>query len=227
MKNDYLKKAGITLLIGGIVFTAVVILWPMFMMMTQPVGEMNEQLLSIQAKSDIYTMNFVLASLIAPSLSFILICIAFFVPSKKETPILNMMGALLLAPYITLVSIAYVSQYTILQSFLSLGDLFQASYWYFGNQDSISYFVNQLGYMFFALSGLLIGYRFLFEKGIPKSVGVLLWLSGILSIIAFVGLAMKSDALNFSTILSGVLTIPIGILVIIWGKRLMSKQQNK
>ncbi|WP_028307995.1 hypothetical protein [Desulfitibacter alkalitolerans] len=161
--GNCVNKTDTALFIGGVIFTVVVILWPILMIMSQPVGEMNEQLLFIQAKSDIYTMSFVLASLIAPSISFILICIAFFVPSKKETPILNMMGALLLAPYITLVSIAYASQYTILQSFLSLGDLFQASYWYFGNQNSIPYFVNQLGYIFFALSGLLIGYRFLFE----------------------------------------------------------------
>lgn len=223
MKNDYTKKAGIALYIGGIVFTAVVILWPIFMMMSQPPGEINDQLLSIGASPRIYALNFVLASLIAPSISFILISIVFFVPSNKDTPILSIMGALLLAPYITLVSIAYTSQYTILQSFISSGKLTEAGYWYFGNQDSIPYFINQLGYIFFALSGLLIGYRFLFEKGIPKSVGVLLWSSGILSVMAFAGLAIKNDALNFSTILSGVLTVPIGFLVIIWGMRIKSE----
>jgi hypothetical protein len=222
LKNAFKKKTGLVLFIGGIAFTAVVILWPIFMMVSQPQGGINEQLLSIGAKPGTYVLNFVLAIIIAPLISFILICLAFFVPSNKDTPILNIFGALLLAPYITLVSIAYTSQYTILQSFISSGKLTDANYWYFGNQDSIPYFFNQLGYIFFALSGWLIGYRFLFEKGIPKSVGVLLWLSGILSVMAFAGLAMKNDVLNFSTILSGVLTIPIGFLVIIWGMRLRS-----
>ncbi|WP_165868617.1 hypothetical protein [Natranaerovirga hydrolytica] len=210
-------------MVVGIVFTALVILWPIFMMMSQPVGEINDQLRSLGTRKSIYVLNFVLASLIAPSISFILISIAFFVPSNKDTPILSVMGVLLLVPYITLVSIAYTSQFIILQSFISSGNLIEAGYWYFGNQSSIPYFINQLGYLFFALSGLLIGYRFLFEKGIPKSVAVLLWSSGIFSILAFVGLGMKNDVLNFSTILSGMLTIPIGILVILWGMRLRSQ----
>jgi hypothetical protein len=122
---------------------------------------------------------------------------------------------------VTLASFSYTSQYTVLQSFLRREDFVQAELWYFENFGSVPYFINQLGYVFFGLSGLFIGFKFLKEQGVPRAVGVLLWISGILSFIAFGGLALGSELMNFSTLISGMLTLPIGILVMVWGKGLM------
>lgn len=209
-----------SLVFGGTLYTIVVLLWPIFMVLSQTKGDIQEQLLIISNSPTTYIVNFIVASLIAPTISFILLTIAFYIQTKKETPILNNFGAFLLGPYVTLVSIAYTTQYTLLQSFITGGKLKEAELWYFGNQDSIPYFINQLGYTFFALSALFIGYKLLFEQGLPKALGILLWISGLLSIIAFIGLIMKNEVINSITIISGLFIVPIGIIAAIWGMRL-------
>lgn len=215
---------GKALLIGGTIYTIVVLLWPVFMILSQTNGDIQEQLSAIGGNPGIYMTTFVVASLIAPAIAFLMLILAFFIETKKKTPLLNMLGALLLTPYITLVSIAYTSQYTLFQSFIAAGNFREAEIWYFGNLHSIPYFINQLGYTFFALSALLIGYKLLFEHGAPKALGVLLWVSGLLSIIAFAGLALNNEAINSITVISGILTVPIGIIAAIWGaKRLRQK----
>lgn len=217
--ND-LKRTGSSLLVQGALFMIIVLLWPMFMALSKTTGDIQEQLLAIAGIRNIFILNFVIASLIAPTLSLIMVTLAFYVPTKMKTPLLSMFGIILLAPYLTLASIAYTSQYTLLQSLLAEGNLPLAELWYLDNLASIPYFINQLGYTFFALSALMIGFKFLYERGIPKTIGILLWISGTLSIIAFVGLTIGSEMLNFCTFISGMLTIPIGILIIIWGVRL-------
>ena len=92
--------------------------------------------------------------------------------------------------------------------------------WFFASPYSIAYFLNQLGYTFFAFAACAIGWKFLFENGLLKGIGVLLWASGSLSIIAFIGLAIQNEFLNLATFLSGVLTIPFGILVALKGWRM-------
>lgn len=223
--RDDFKRIGSSLLVQGALFMGVVLLWPIFMTLSRTTGDIQEQLLAITDSRGIYILNFVIASLIAPTLSLIMVTLAFYAPSKRKTPILSMFGIILLAPYLTLVSIAYTSQFTILQGFIIQGNLPLAELWFLDNPDSIPYFFNQLGYVFFALSALLIGFKFLYESNIAKAIGTLLWLSAFLSIVAFIGLIIGNELLNFSTIISGMLTIPIGILVMIWGVRL--KRQDK
>lgn len=218
-KKDLINN-GFQLFIGGGLFTGVVILWPILMVFSQVEGDMQEQLLMISDQPGMYMLNFFVASLIAPTMALILVLLAFRVKTRENTLVLNILGSIFIAPYITFVSFAYASQYTILQGFLRVGDLVQAKIWYFENSTSFPYFVNQLGYVFYGLSGLLIGYKFLREKGIPRAIGILLWISGILSFIAFFGLVVGSELLNSTTIISGLLTLPIGILVMILGLRL-------
>jgi len=214
------KKCGFLLFIGGAVFTAVIILWPIFMVLSQTEGEIGEQLTAISFQPEMYKLNFFIASLIAPAMALILVMLAFKVETRMKTPKLNTLGAVLIVPYAVLVSFAYISQYTLLQGFLNDGDWLQAELWYFNNAASVPYFINQLGYAFFGFSGMLIGFKFLKEKGILRAIGVLLWLSGILSFAAFGGLMLGSELMNFSTIISGLLTLPIGILVMSWGLHL-------
>ncbi|OEF97164.1 hypothetical protein [Desulfuribacillus alkaliarsenatis] len=210
---------GNALLSAGIFFTVIIVLWPILMVMSEVQGTTQEQLMTIADSPRVYTINFAVASLIAPAITWIMLLLAFGIKTKKDTPFLNRFGALLLAPYVTLVSLAYTSQYTLLQSLLREGDWMQAKLWFFDNQGSIPYFANQLGYTFFALSALMIGYKFLLEQGILKAIGYLLWASGVLSIAAFVGLAINNDIMNSSTIISGLLTVPIGVLVMVLGWR--------
>ena len=213
------SKSGAALFAGGLIFTLVVMLWPVFMVLSEVDGDMMAQLASIAASPGLYRLNFVIASLIAPALAVIMAVLAFGIETKERTPILNILGLLFLTTYVTLVTVSYASQYTLFPSLLSQGSP-GLELWYFNNPQSIPYFLNQLGYTFFALSALLIGFKLLYEQGLAKAVGILLWLSGVLSIIAFIGLSIDSPALNFTSIISGLTTVPMGMIVIFWGKRL-------
>lgn len=188
------------------------------MVIAEPGGTVDEQLSSIIENSFAYRVNFFLASLIAPALVVVMITLALFVDTQKETPFLNYFGAFLLIPYFLLVSIAYTSQYVLLPKLFTDPDI--AMMWLFTSPHSIAYFLNQLGYTFFAFAACAIGWKFLFEKGLAKSIGVLLWASGVLSIIAFIGLAIQNEFLNLATFPSGLLTIPFGIVVVLLGRRM-------
>ncbi|MDG5788838.1 DUF4386 family protein [Evansella sp. AB-P1] len=224
MKNiSMIHINGKAFIYGGIFYTTIVILWPIFMVLAELEGDIQGQLLTIADNPSIYRWNFAIASMIAPAISFLIILLAFGISVQKRTPILHLVGVIFLVPYVILVSISYISQYTILFKYLSIGNMELASQWYFQNVDSMAYFLNQLGYSFFAVSALLIGYKFLYEKGLPRAIGILLSMSGSLSIVAFIGYIGKNDWLTGSTIVSGILTVPIGILVIILGFRIQRK----
>lgn len=214
------ERIGRALLYSGITLTLVVVLWPPLMLLSQPTGTVEEQLAALAADSALYKLNFFVASLIAPVVVVVLMLLALFAPAERETPLLDVLGVFFLAPYVVLVSIAYTSQYTILHYLLAEGQMDEATAWLFENTHSIPYFMNQLGYTFFALAALLIGYKFLSASGLPRAIGVLLWASGLLSLVAFLGLALENELLNLATFVSGVLIVPVGILVAEWGRRL-------
>ncbi len=218
-----IQTKGSAFVYGGIFYTTIVLLWPIFMALSEVDGGIQEQLLIISNDPSIYKLNFIIASLVAPAITLIMILLAYGIPSQKRHPIHHLIGVICLVPYVILVSISYISQYTILFSYFSIDNMDAARQWYFPNADSIPYFLNQLGYSFFAISALLIGHKLLYEKGIPKAIGILLWLSGALSIVAFVGYMGNNHILNASTIISGLLTLPMGILVIIVGFKMKRK----
>ena len=215
MKIHTIPSTRKLLLHGGIIFTIIVLLWPVLMIIAEPGGTVDEQFSSIVENSLAYRINFFLASLIAPALVVVMITLALFVDTKKETPFLNSIGVFLLIPYLILVSIAYTSQYVLLPKLFANPEL--AMIWFFAGPNSIAYFLNQLGYTFFAIAACAIGWKFLFETGLSKAMGILLWTSGTLSIVAFIGLAIENEFLNLATFLSGVLTIPFGVLVALKG----------
>lgn len=214
------KRVGRVLWYSGIALTLVVVLWPPLMLLSQPTGTTEEQLAALANDATLYKLNFFVASLIAPVVVVVLMVLALFAPTVRETPLLDVLGVFLLAPYVVLVSVAYTSQYTILHNLLAEGQMDEASLWLFENTHSVPYFLNQLGYTFFALAALLIGYKFLSASGFPRAIGVLLWASGLLSLVAFLGLALENDFLNMTTFVSGVLIVPVGLLVAEWGRRL-------
>lgn len=210
------KTTGTALVGAGILFTVIIIAWPILMGLSQTHGSMAEQLAAITADSSLYRLNFALAALIGPSISLLLVLLATE-GGNRPSP-LTILGLSILPCYLTLVSIAYTSQVILLPSLL-LGGI-DAELWYFNNPGSIPYFLNQLGYSFFALSALAIGWRFLERRGLPRAMGTILWLSGILSLVAFLGLALDNQVLNAATFISGILTVPLGVLAILWGLRL-------
>ena len=190
------------------------------MAITHVDGNIEAQLQSIYQNPFLFKIGFFFAALIAPSIISLFAILTLFYKTQKSTPILNIIGMFFLVPYIVCVTISYTSQFTLVTNSLLNDNTIQVINWYFGSFNSVTYFLNQLGYTFFALGGFCLGYRFLFEKDITKLFGILLELSSILSIIAFAGLAVNSKIINNATILGGLCTLPFGIISIIVGLKL-------
>lgn len=217
------KQLGLALVTNGIIFTVIIFLWPITMMLAPGTnGTMNEQFTEILNNTFFYKLSFVVASFIGPSLLSLMFVYTFFVDTKKSTPILNILGFTFLIPYVVFVTISYTTQYTYFLNLLSLNSE-MAGNWYFGNFNSLSYYFNQLGYTFFAFGGILIGYRFCFDNGIKKVFGILLEFCSLLSIVAFVGLALGSKLINVATLISGLLTLPFGYIAIIIAKDVIKR----
>ena len=215
-----ISKRGSLLLYGGMALLVVIVLWPVFMMASRIDGPIEEQLLLLCSDSSLYQVNFFIASLIAPVFLFIMIVLALFMETGKKTPVLDILGTAFLIPYLILVSISYTSQYVLLPSLLEAHNTGTARLWFFDNPGSIAYFLNQLGYLFLAIAMCSLGWKYLFETGLFKFAGILLWSSGILSVVAFAGLAIGSSALNAATFLSGILILPFAIVVVFIGRRM-------
>lgn len=214
------KSLGKSLILTGLTFTIIILLWPVLMAISGLEGSIEVQFEQIRQNPFLFRLNYILASLIAPSLSSLLIIIALFLKTEKSAPVFNGLGIFFLAPYVVFVSIAYTSQFTLVTNGLLSGNSPQIVQWYFGNFYSVAYFLNQLGYAFFALSGFCIGYRFLFEKSVLRLFGWLLYISSFLSVIAFIGLAINSKSLNSVTVLSGLLVMPLGVIALNIGLKL-------
>jgi CDP-diacylglycerol--glycerol-3-phosphate 3-phosphatidyltransferase len=138
------KTLGNSLIITGIIFTIIIILWPILMIISSSTGDIETQLNHIKQNPIFYQINFLLASLIAPSITSLLIIITLFLKTQKSTPILNLIGLFFLMPYVVCVSISYTSQFTLVTNSFLIDNTIQANNWYFGNFNSIAYFLNQL-----------------------------------------------------------------------------------
>ncbi len=73
---------------------------------------------------------------------------------------------------------------------------------------------------------LFIAYKLLFERGVARIMGIFLWASALLSLAAFAGLALQIEAQGFISVISGLLTLPVGILSIFWGKKLLGENSQ-
>ena len=215
----YKKDGAYTLFWGGIFFTVVVLLWPILMAVSELQGQVAEQLQQIGQEPGLYMANFFVASLIAPAILVLMITFAFAVDTGRRVPVFDYVGAVFLAAYAVLVSVSYTSQYAYLPRLLAAGEMETAMLWYFGCRLSVPYFLNQLGYASFGIAALLIAYKLLYERGIPRVIGILLWISALLSLAAFAGLAFQIEAQGVLSIISGLLTLPMGVLSINWGKK--------
>ncbi len=214
------SKSASLLFFGGAALVLVIVLWPVFMAASHFDGTIEEQLEFLTADPTMYIINFFIASLIAPVFLVAMLTLAFFIETGRKTPFLNILGVVSLAPYFVLVTIAYTSQYIFLPTLLHGNNLEFAQLWLFDNPDSLIYYLNQLGYMFLAIAMCCIGWKYLFEKGLFRFAGILLWASGVLSAVAFLGLVIGSPILNAATFLSGFLILPFAVIVTVIGWRM-------
>jgi hypothetical protein len=216
-------NTALTLFRGGIFFTVVVLLWPILMTASEVKGSVEAQLLQISEAPGLFMANFFWASLIAPSILVLMLTFARYTETRKQTPLIYRFSLLFLAGYFVFVSISYVSQYAYLPRLLAEGNIELAAAWYFGNESSRPYFFNQLGYSLFGIAAILIGYKMFYEPLLPRLIGIVLWASGLLCLLAFLGLILQIEGQGLVSVLSGLLTLPVGIMSILWGRKLLQE----
>ncbi len=222
------KSHSRNLIISGSIFTLLILLWPIFMALSAGyAGSLEEKVLEISKDGAVYYIGFVNASLIAPS-AFALISIVSGLYRKEKKDLFDSIGIVLLIGYCILNSISYISQYSILPRLITAGKINEAIEWLFDNKDSLVYFLNQMGYSLFGMGAIIIFKGSLRAKGIERLLGLIFCISGVLSILAFIGLLIQNELLNMLTIFSGLLLVPAGVLAIILGARITKqKVQSK
>lgn len=219
MENNTKEKSGKLLIIFGILFTVILLADLFFMTTGVPMnGDISAQFETILKNISAYKTAYFFAALIGPFNVVLMILITFFVQTEKATPKFNSVSTFFLIPYLILVSIAYISQFTYFTDTLLI-NLKLARNWYFGNFHSLVKLIHQLGYTFFALSSLLMSYRFSMAKGFYKFFGIYMQIRSFFYIIAFAGLIAGNQLINSFTIGGLFLTLFFGIIAIILGKK--------
>ena len=220
------QNVGRWMFASGIVASVSLVAWFVLMFFTAPTGFIVEQLQRLAEQSTLYQWSFVNSSLVSLAFVTMMVLLALFVETERPKGVLEIVGVVFLAPYTLLVSIAYASQYTLFPRLLAefgAMDKMLAKAWYFNNPSSIPYFLDYLGYAFFAISAFAIAPGLIRGKGLQKATGWLLLLTGLTSFAGFMGLAIGNPVIEMILVLGGVLSLPFAILVAVWAKTLIKQ----
>ena len=203
------------LIISGIIFLIVLSLWPLLMAISQPSGNFEDQIRWVAENTNHMKWQFFLALLISPSIVYLMAAqlTAAGIPEK----VFKIPGMVFLAVYVALNCISYGSQIVLVPKLLEAGLYDQLALWYFGSEVSVAYFLNQTGYLFWAIATLVLFSRFISQKGMIRYISILYMVSAALSILAFIGLVLNNAALNSMTFPSGLLLLPVAVITLIWG----------
>jgi hypothetical protein len=205
------------LIISGIIFTLILILWPLLMAISQPSGTFEEQLRWVAENTNHMKWQFFLALLISPSIVYLMS--SQLAKADIADKVMLQVGTVFLTVYVALNCISYGSQVVLVPKLLASGMYDQLTLWYFGSEVSIAYFLNQTGYFFWAIGTLVLFSRFVTQKGMIRYISILYVVSAVLSIVAFVGLVINNSTLNSMTFPSGLLLLPVGAMTVVWGLR--------
>ena len=202
--------------ISAIIFTLLLILWPIFSFISLPTEiSFTEQLSSIQQNKGLYILNFVIAFLIAPALVFML-----FELYKKITGnswnITARIGFILYGLFILVVNISYGSQFLYLPFIIDIKPESIVLNWYFYNGHSTVILINQTGYLLWSIATLIIFSRYIFKSSLAFFILKILTLAALTQLVATIGLYLNQPNLSVLTFYSGLLLIPSGILIIIY-----------
>lgn len=209
MKKENLKLA-------SILFTLVIILWPVLAIFSLPEGNnYTEQIESIRNTPLLHILNFIVAFLIAPAIIYMLFELYKDV-SDNSWSILSKFGFILYALYFILVSISYGSQFLYLPFILESTNKSEILKWYFYNSNSLSILFNQTGYLIWSIATLLIFIKYLFKNTLLFFIVKLLTLSALCQIIGTVSFYTNNSQLSSLTLYSGIILLPTGILIIVY-----------
>ncbi len=196
-------------------------MWPLFMAVSQPSGSDAEKFEWILQNLTLFKVQFFFAFLISPSIIYLMNSQlkAYGIPEKD----FSMPAIIFLGGYFVLSSISYGTQFAYVPFLLKNNFTDIATLFYINSTGSFTYFINQMGYLFWAAGALILFSGFIFKTVKLKAVSIIYIFSAILSIIAFLGLILNNDLLNSLTILSGIVLLPVGIISIIWSLKLTKR----
>jgi len=213
MPNRSLKRV-------SLLFIVVLLLWPVLVVLITPRGNVTSQLFQLSAHFWPHFLIFSVALLIAPLL---LMMLYFFIRSLDE-PINRIslwLATLFYLLYFTLATISYGSQVLFKWLFMTpkmpMSTLLN---WFFYENQSLVYFINQSGYLAFSVATLILFIPLCQAKNsFFKTINLLMIISSLLQITATLALFFDIPFLNNLTVLSGLMLLPVGIMIYKYNKK--------
>ncbi|HSL94325.1 MAG TPA: hypothetical protein VLA35_00165 [Thermoleophilia bacterium] len=215
------RSLGRPLMVASVAFLAVLVLMTVLSALGTPEGDTVAARLAALAREDtVYRLGFFFASLVPATMVPLMALIA--VVADRGGPVARpyaVTGALLVAAYAPLSAAAYASQYTVF-TWLLARDLPAAAPWYFGNEHGAVITFDLLAYAIWGTGAILLARPLLAQGGIRRLLAWALLASGATSIVAFGLHALGVSAAGPLSVVSGALTVPIGVLALLLGRAL-------
>lgn len=202
------------LVVSAWVVLVTVVAWLVLLLPAMPTGELGEQLAALREGMGMYRWGFVNAAVINPAL-VVMLSAATMVLARGPLRPHEIAGGILLAAYWVLPTLAYVSQFALLPRLL---DKEAAELWYFGNPESVSYWLAMTGYGLFGIGAVLFASRFL--DGTARVFGWVLLASGLASAVGLVGYGLANETLELGATLGGAMVVPLAILALLAARRI-------
>lgn len=220
--EDKIRKKIALTAFAGLFLT---ILWIFLTISTIPSGTVQDQLVNLKNNLTLYRWSFFNASLISIPMSALIILLAFSIDSFRKKVLLDILSLFWLVPYVVLVSVAYVSQYTLFPKLIDLNsDIHLVEMLYFYNKDSFVYFFDLLGYVFLSFSAFFVGLKLILNRNrFRKAVGTLLWFMAFSALAGFTGYVMDNAVIEQGVMISGVFSVILFLLISVSGKKLFSE----
>jgi hypothetical protein len=218
------RALGRCLIAAAAAYLTLVVLVTVVTALGAPEGETVVAQIADLARDDtLYRLGFFLASLLPAAMVPFMVVIALGVaaPSQgkgvTEARLCGWTGVALAAAYAPLSAAAYASQYTIFD-WLLRRDLVAAAPWYFNNADGAPYTFDLLAYAIWGLGAIIVAWPLLRRPGALHWMSWTLAVSGLLSMAAFGLHALESPLASPATLVSAVLTVPVALAAIVYGR---------
>lgn len=215
------QRLGRLLVAASAAFLVVLTLMTVSSALGAPEGDtVAARLASLAREDTLYRLGFFFASLVPATMVPLMALIA--VAADRGDPAARpyaVTGALLVAAYAPLSAAAYASQYTVFTWLLGR-DLPGAAAWYFGNDHGAVVTFDLLAYAIWGAGALLLAWPLLGQGRTRRWLGLSLAASGATSVVAFGLHALGVAAAGPLSVVSGALTVPLGVLALLVGRAL-------
>lgn len=159
----------------------------------------------------LHSLTFVNASLIAPSLAAMLV-LSLAAP-RRDSGVVDALGLVFLASYVTMNTAAYTSQYALLPRLVGSRDPAAAG-WLFESPTSLPYGLAMLGYACFGLAAFALAPGMIVMDGAWRLAGAALLASGATSVLGYAGYALRRRGLEQMTVVGGGIALLVGPLTL-------------